>query len=406
MWLRGKMIDYFDDLLKQPSLFKDESMLDINFIPEKLPHREKELYLLSRLFLTLITNPNSTSRKILVTGKTGVGKTVTVKLFGKMLIDASTKRGIFIKYVHVNCRKERTSYKVLIKIIRTINNKFPKRGYSPQDLLDIILDLLNKKDFHLLIALDELSYLINKGEDLIYSLTRLNDDSIDAQQRVSIIGIVRDLSCLSNLDASTLSTLQRNIIEFKNYSREEVFDILKYRMTLCMVSNAISDDILDMITNLVHKNGDIRFALNLIWRAVKIAETKGLRHLSAECVRLGNQDLVPFSTQDVLNYLSIPKLVFLLSIVKGLKINKEKSISISQVLNYYEVACESLEITSRTNSQLWNYLQEFKRDNLVTVNIQSETIKGRKSLIEIPDLSLNKFEKIIIELLRSKGVVI
>lgn len=398
------MIDYFDDLLKQPSLFKDESKLDINFIPVKLPHREKELYLLSRLFLTLITNPNSTSRKILITGKTGVGKTVTVKHFGKMLVDASIKRGIFIKYVHINCRKERTSYKTLIKIIRTINDKFPKRGYSPQDLLDIIIDLLNKKDYHLLIVLDELSYLINKGEDLIYSLTRLNDDSIDAQQRISIIGIVRDLSCLSNLDASTLSTLQRNIIEFKNYSREEVFDILKYRITLCMVNNAVSDDILNMITNLVYKNGDIRFALNLIWRAAKIAENKGLRHLSAECVRLGNQDLVPFSTQDVLNYLSVQKLIFLLSIVKGLKRTRENSISISQIMNYYQVTCENLEITSRTTSQLWNYLQEFKRDNLIIVNIQSETIKGRRSLIEIPELSLNKFETIIEELLRSKGV--
>ena len=400
------MIDYFDDLLNQPSLFKDESMLDINFIPVKLPHREKELYLLSRLFLTLITNPNSTSRKILITGKTGVGKTVTVKHFGKMLVDASMKRGIFIKYVHINCRKERTSYKVLIKIIRTINNKFPKRGYSPQDLLDIIIDLLNKKDFHLLIVLDELSYLINKGEDLIYSLTRMNDDSMDTQQRISIIGIVRDLSCLSNLDASTLSTLQRNIIAFKNYSREEVFDILKYRVTLCMVNNAVSDDTLDMITNLVYKNGDIRFALNLIWRAAKIAENKGLRHISAECVRLGNQDLVPFSTQDVLNYLSVQKLIFLLSIVKGLKITREKSIPISQVVNYYQATCENLEINSRTTSQLWNYLQEFKRDNLIIVNIQSETIKGRRSLIEIPEISLSKFEAIIEELLHSKGVKI
>ena len=49
-----------------------------------------------------------------------------------------------MKYVHINCRKERTGYKALIKIVRTINDKFPKRGYSPQDLLDIIIDYLNK----------------------------------------------------------------------------------------------------------------------------------------------------------------------------------------------------------------------------------------------------------------------
>ena len=400
------MIDYFDELLKQPSLFKDESMLDLNFIPEKLPHRQKELYLLSQLFLTLITNPNSTSRKIMVTGKTGVGKTVTIKSFGKMLLDAAFKRHLFVKYVHINCRKERTSYKALIKIVRTTNDKFPKRGYSPQDLLDIIIDHLNKKDHHLLIVLDELSYLINNGEDLIYSLTRLNDDSINAQQRISIIGIVRDISCLSNLDASTLSTLQRNIIEFKNYSREEIFDILKYRARICLIDKVISEEILDMITDLVYKKGDIRFGLNLIWRAVKIAENKGLKHLSAECVRLGNQDLVPFSIQDSLNCLSIQKLVFLISIIRSLKLSEDKAISIAEILNCYKIVCENLEIASKSPSQLWNYVQEFKRDNLICVNVQSEIIKGRKSLIQIPDISLNKFENIILELLNSKGLKI
>ena len=343
---------------------------------------------------------------MLITGKTGVGKTVTVKSFGKMLLDASIKRNLFIKYVHINCRKERTSYKALIKVIRTINEKFPKRGYSPQDLLDIIIDHLNTMDYHLLIVLDELSYLINNGEDLIYSLTRFNDDSTYAQQRISIIGIVRDISCLNNLDASTLSTLQKNIIEFKNYSREEMFDILEYRTRICLIEKVISNDILEMITELVYKKGDIRFGLNLIWRAVKIAENQGLKYLSAECIRLGNQELVPFSTQDILNCLSIQKLVFLLSIIRSLILSDEKAISIANLLNCYKVICENLEITSRSPSQLWNYLQEFKRDNLISVNVQSEAIKGRKSFIQIPDVSLKKFEIIVLELLDSKGLKI
>jgi cell division control protein 6 len=398
------MIDYFDELLNKPTLFIDESKLDINYVPEKLPHREKEIYLLSQLFLTLISNPNTTSRKILITGKTGVGKTVTVKSFGKMLIDASIKRHLKIKYIHINCRKERTSYKVLIKIVRALNNSFPKRGYSPQDLLEIIMEHLNNKEQHLLITLDELSYLINNGEDIIYSFTRLNDDSINSYQRISIIGIVRDITCLSNLDASTMSTLQRNIIEFKNYSREEVFDILKYRASISLINNVVSDDIMDMITELVYQNGDIRYGLNLIWKASKIAESRNLRHLNPECVRLGNQDLVPFSTQNLLNYLNKPKLIFLISIIKALKQTDKSPIPISNILEYYKVTCENLEVKQRSYSQLWNYLQEFKRDNLILINVKSEAIKGRMSLIEIPDVSLVKFERIIVDLLKSKGI--
>ena len=400
------MIDYFDELLKQPSLFKDESKLDINFVPNNLLHREKELYVLSQLFLVLITNPNSTSRKILITGKTGVGKTATVKFFGKMIIEAAVKRHIFIKHIHVNCRKERTSYKVLIKIMRTINNNFPKRGYSPQELLEIILEHLNNQELHLLIVLDELSYLINDGGDLIYSLTRINDDSINSKQRVSIIGIVRDITCLSKLDASTMSTLQRNIIDFKNYSKEETFDILKFRAKISLIDNAISDELMNSITELVHNKGDIRYGLNLIWRACKIAERKHLRHINTECIRLGNQDLIPFSPQDILTYLNEQKLIFLLSITRGLKKSGKTQISLAESINIYKIICENLDIDCRSYSQLWNYLQEFKRDNIISVLVQSESFKGRKGLIEIAEFSLIKLEAEIIRILKSKGLSI
>jgi cell division control protein 6 len=397
------MIDYFDELLKQPSLFKDESKLDINFVPIKLLHREKELYLLSQLFLVLITNPNSTSRKILITGKTGVGKTATVKFFGKLIVDAAVKRQAFIQHIHINCRKERTSYKVLIKIMTTINPKFPKRGYSPQELLEIILEYLNNHELHLLIVLDELSYLINDGGDLIYSLTRLNDDSVNSKQRVSIIGIVRDISCLSKLDASTMSTLQRNIIDFKNYSKEEVFDILKYRSQISLINNAIPDELMESITELVHIKGDIRYGLNLIWRACKIAETKHLRQIDTECIRLGNQDLIPFSAQDILTSLNEQKLIFLLSITRGLKQSSKTQISIAECISIYKMICENVEIKCRSYSQLWNYLQEFKRDNFISVLIQSESFKGRKGLIEITGFSLFKLETELIRILKSKG---
>ncbi|MFX0058710.1 MAG: ORC1-type DNA replication protein [Candidatus Hodarchaeota archaeon] len=399
-------LDYFEDLLKKPSIFKDESKLDINFVPNELPHRRKELSLLSQLFLALITHPNSISRKILITGKTGIGKTVTVKLFGEMLHDAAKKRNVSIQYVHINCRKERTSYKVLIKIVRALNKNFPKRGYSPQDLLEIIIDNLNNLDLHLLIILDELSYLINNNGDLIYSITRINDDSFNAQQRISIIGIVRDISCLNNLDISTLSTLQRNIIKFKEYNNIQIFDILKYRATISLKDDTFSDELIEMISELVSKNGDIRYGLNLLWRASKIAESKNLKYLTSECVRLGNQDLVPYSTQDVLTYMSSQRLFFLLAIIKALKKNEKQKISISEVLDTYYVICENLSIQKRSYSQLWNYLQDFKKEDIIAVKIKSNSIKGRKALIEIPNISLKKFEMIIVDIMQSKGIKI
>ncbi len=399
-------IDYFEELLKKPSIFKDESKLDINFTPERLPHREKEISLLSQLFLALLTNPNNASRKVLVTGKTGVGKTVTVKLFGEVLKDAAKKRAVSITYVHINCRKEQTSYKVLIKIARSVNKNFPKRGYSPQDLLEIVLEQLDQQNSHLLLVLDELNYLIDCDKNLIYSLTRLNEDSQNQVSRLSIIGIVRDLSCLTNLDSSTLSTLERNIINFNDYDLRQIYEILRYRINLSLKPNAISDDIIQNISEIVKDNGDIRYGLNLIWRACKIAESQGLLELNMESVRLANQDMIPFSIQDVLKYLPSQKLLLLLSIIKSIEKKPDNETSITEILNVYKITCENLNSKPRSYSQLWNYLQELKNENVVSIKVESKGGRGRKSRIGIPFFSLQVLENLTNDLLKSRGLKI
>jgi len=397
-------IDYFEDLLKKPSFFKNESKLDNNYVPKRLPHRNKELSLLSQLFLVLVTNPNSISRKILIIGKTGIGKTATIKLFGEMLINAAQKRSGDIKYVHINCRKERTSYQVLIKIVHTLNNNFPKRGYSPQDLLEIIVDMIKEQNLHLLIVLDELSYLIGKGGDLIYSLTRINDDSFNTSQHISIIGIARDISCLSGLDTSTMSTLQRNIIYFNNYNKEQLFDILKYRTEISLKDNIISDTLIQTITDIVYQSGDIRYGLNLLWKSTKIAENQNLKYITIESIRLANQDIVPFSTLDILKYMSTQKIIFLLAIINSLDKCRGIHTSVREITESYLILCESLGIQPRSNSQLWNYLQEFKREYLITMEIVSESIKGRKAQITVQDIPISKYKEFLLEVMETKGI--
>ncbi|MHA1485607.1 MAG: Cdc6/Cdc18 family protein [Promethearchaeota archaeon] len=399
-------IDYFEDLLKKPSLFKNESKLDNNYVPERLPYRNKELSLLSQLFLVLITNPNSISRKILIIGKTGIGKTATIKLFGEMLVNAAQKRSGDIKYVHINCRKERTSYKVLIKIARALNKNIPKRGYSPQDLLEIIVDIIKDQNLHLLIVLDELSYLIGKEGDLIYSLTRINDDSFNTRQHMSIIGIARDISCLSGLDTSTMSTLQRNIIYFNNYNKEQLFDILKYRTEISLKENIISDNLIQIITDLVYQSGDIRYGLNLLWKSTKIAENQNLKYVTIESIRLANQDIVPFSTIDILRYMSTQKIIFLLAIINSLNKCGGIHTSVREITESYLILCESLGIQPRSHSQLWNYLQEFKREYLITMEIVSESIKGRKAQITIQNIPISKYKELLLEVMETKGIKI
>ena len=132
------------------------------------------------------------------------------------MVQAAERRNIRLHSIHINCRVNKTSYLIFLRTLREFKPEFPRRGHSPEELLQMLVEILEDEDRYLLLILDELDYFIKqRGSDILYDLTRLTDDQLNARQRVSIIGIGRDIPLDSTiLDASTLSTLQRNILHF------------------------------------------------------------------------------------------------------------------------------------------------------------------------------------------------
>ncbi|GAH59838.1 unnamed protein product, partial [marine sediment metagenome] len=193
---------------------------------------------------------------------------------------------------------------------------------------------------------------------------------------------------------------------FKKYNREQLCDILECRAEISLNENVISYKLIESIAELVYQSGDIRYGLNLLWKATKIAENQNLKYINMECVRLANQDIVPFSAIDVLRYIPIQKGIFLLAIITALKKSGRIQVSVLEITNSYLVICENLGIQPRSHSQLWNYLQDFKREYLITMEIKSEAIKGRKALISIHDIPISKFEEILVKILQTKGIKI
>jgi Cdc6-related protein, AAA superfamily ATPase len=87
------------------SVFKDETKLDINYTPSKLPHREEHLNLLNQYLRYTTTAPGKMTQRILITGDIGTGKTALTQHFGKTITRKAQDRQINLKYIHVNCRQ-------------------------------------------------------------------------------------------------------------------------------------------------------------------------------------------------------------------------------------------------------------------------------------------------------------
>ena len=206
------------------SVFKDESKLDINYVPQHLLHRKLQLNLLNQFFRFAVESPGKMTQRVLIIGKIGTGKTVLSQHFGLNITKEAKQRNINLKYIHVNCRECKGSlFMILQRTIMKFIPNFPRRGYSAEELLQALMQILDEKDAYLILTLDELESLVqNEGSDPIYNLSRIQEDRIDAPKRLSLICILRQPEHLENLDPSTRSTLQRNIIQLQEYSESSL----------------------------------------------------------------------------------------------------------------------------------------------------------------------------------------
>ena len=83
------------------SVFKDETKLDITYIPNRLPHRDRELRLLMEFFSFILQFPAKMAQRVIIFGDVGTGKTVLSQRFGVDITHEANKLGINLRYVHV-----------------------------------------------------------------------------------------------------------------------------------------------------------------------------------------------------------------------------------------------------------------------------------------------------------------
>src|SRR5207253_10242288 len=90
------------DALSKPTIFKDEGPLSLEWLPNRLPHRENQLRFLAELFRSDIDKPRTTSPKVLITSDIGTGKTVLTQRFGTHIQTTAKTMNLYLPYIHFN----------------------------------------------------------------------------------------------------------------------------------------------------------------------------------------------------------------------------------------------------------------------------------------------------------------
>lgn len=378
------------------SVFKDEAKLDINYVPSRLPHREKEHRLLMEFFDFLLRFPERMAQRVIITGDVGTGKTALAQRFGTDITTEAGKQRIKLRYVHVNCREYRGSLLLILQhAVAAFRPNFPKRGFSAEEILDALMQCLDEENAFVILALDEFDSLVEReGSEAIYKLTRLQEARQGKPQRLSLIGILRDLSLLNRLDASARSTLQRNVVSLEKYGQNQLIDILNDRVSLAFEPSTVPEDTVSLIAELAEsESGNARFAIELLWRAGKYADAEELGEVGAECVRKAVSSIIPTLRKSELASLGLHEKLFLLGAARVFKESGKAYASLTEVEEAYAVVCEEFNEQPNSHTQVWKYAQLLSSLGVLKTEVATVNTRGRQTRISLPAIPAVELEK-------------
>jgi len=377
-------------------VFKDEAKLDINYIPEHLPHREKEHRLLMEFFSYLLLFPEKMTQRVIITGDIGTGKTALCQRFGANMTLEANKRGIKFRYIHVNCREYRGRLSLILQhAVNVLMPAFPKRGFSSEEILGILLQNLDEENTHLVLALDEFDTLIeNEGTDAVYNLTRLQEMRAGKPQRISFIFVMRDLEVTKRLDDSAKSTLQRNVIRLEKYGKDQLVDILNERVQLAFEPATVPDEVIFFAADLARdESGNARFAIELLWRAGKYADAEDQGVVTPDCLRKAVSSIIPTLQKSEIESLNFHEKLFLLATAEVFKDKENAYASLAEIEKAYGVICEEFEEQPNSHTMLWKYVQMFSALGILKTEISGTIQRGRSTLIYLPAVSAEELEQ-------------
>ena len=380
-------------------IFRDETVLDLNYIPPILLHRGEEMRFLRRAFSYLLTAPGEMSQRVIITGGVGVGKTALAQRFGLDIEEEAKRLGRAVRYLHLNCREARGSlFFLLRKAVRTLKPEFPERGYSIEDLLEALLTLLDERGLHLLLCLDDVEPLIENEPDALYLLTRVQEERLEKPRRLSLIVIAKSIEAFRPLDQSTLSTLQRNIISLNPYTKGQLLDIIKSRATMAFREDAITDEALELISELAAmEGGDARYAIDLLWRAGKYAEAEGVRRVLPRHVRGAAATLYRGLRAEELQSLSLHEKLLLIAIARCFRESFKAYASTGEVEEAYRLVCEEFGEKPRGHTQLWKYLRRLRSLEVVSISLEATRGRTHRIALRVPAKALEGEVKRLIE---------
>ncbi len=391
-------IEKIFDSFKERNIFKEKSAIQSDYDPGNVFHRDNQIKQLA-LILAPVLGGNLSSNLFLY-GKTGTGKTLSIKFVSKELLKHVEEDSDFkLKIVYLNCKLKKvsdTEYRILAELIRKLGGNVPDTGIPTQKVYDKFIRILDFEKTLTVIVLDEIDQTTKKlSYDFLYNLIRINSEL--SKGKVCLVGISNNLTFLDNIDPRVKSSLSEEEIVFPPYNALQLKDILSKRSDLVFKKGVIQLGVLEKCSALAaREHGDARRALDLLRIAGELAEREGSKKVLLKHVDQSNEKIDHDKVLDIIR--TEPKqFQVVLKSIMNLDEKDPLNVFTGKVYNLYQELCNSNRLEILSQRRVGDIIQEFDMLGIINVNVISKGRGGRMRKINlvIDKNLLNEVRKII-----------
>jgi len=401
----------FIKYLSNNRIFRDREVLRHSYRPQILPHRQPQIDTIASILAPSLRN--ETPSNILIYGKTGTGKTASVRYVGSELEKASSTMGTTCRIVHLNCEVIDTQYRVLAQIAKCIEGvedassdktrtHIPMTGWPTDQVYAELKNQLDAGGGVLVIVLDEIDKLVKKsGDDTLYNLTRINSDLRNS--KVSIIGISNDLSFKDFLDPRVLSSLSEEEIVFPPYNAPQLVDILTQRATGAFQENAIADGVIPLCSALAaQEHGDARRALDLLRISGELADRDESKQVSEVHVKQAQAKIETDSMIECIATLPTQSKLILFSMLTLEQLGQNIFTS-GEVTRVYQDIAPDIQLDILTHRRITDLISELNMLGVINTRVVSRGRYGRTKEMWF-DANTGKIREVVLKDPRLNGL--